>query len=299
MWLISRQSPCSPESVGSTSALRARLANWVTGSALSLTWRGKPLRWPLSSNGRVRDACLARLCSRMSAPSRAWVRPTWCWAGSPAKTSASQASAPASMVNAAGCGPIWFTYLGTFDPGSYSLRTSQGCLLTGRCAEFSETFPRSGSMRNGRVYARPTSVLRTNGGASLSWATPDTAPDAANSGANVKNRSASLGRQARNWLTPDVPNGVRTLLPEAIENRGTIDGVKRQVGLQNQAVMFILNGRLDPKTAHGRASLPNLRTSRPQLNPLFVEWLMGFPFGWTDLGRLETPSSRHRPKRLS
>ena len=26
-----------------------------------------------------------------------------------------------------------------------------------------------------------------------------------------------------------------------------------------------------------------------QLNPTFVEWLMGFPIGWTDLGASETP----------
>ena len=26
-----------------------------------------------------------------------------------------------------------------------------------------------------------------------------------------------------------------------------------------------------------------------QLNPMWVEWLMGFPIGWTDLGDSETP----------
>ena len=28
-----------------------------------------------------------------------------------------------------------------------------------------------------------------------------------------------------------------------------------------------------------------------KLNPTWVEWLMGFPLGWTDLKPLETPSS--------
>jgi hypothetical protein len=39
-----------------------------------------------------------------------------------------------------------------------------------------------------------------------------------------------------------------------------------------------------------------LATSEPsliggRLNPTWVEWLMGFPTGWTDLEDLETPSS--------
>lgn len=32
-----------------------------------------------------------------------------------------------------------------------------------------------------------------------------------------------------------------------------------------------------------------------QLNPPWVEWLMGFPIGWTDLGDSETPSSPKSP----
>jgi hypothetical protein len=31
------------------------------------------------------------------------------------------------------------------------------------------------------------------------------------------------------------------------------------------------------------------------LNPTWVEWLMGFPLGWTDLEPSETPSSRRSP----
>jgi hypothetical protein len=31
------------------------------------------------------------------------------------------------------------------------------------------------------------------------------------------------------------------------------------------------------------------------LNPTWVEWLMGFPSGWTDLGASETPSSPESP----
>jgi hypothetical protein len=32
------------------------------------------------------------------------------------------------------------------------------------------------------------------------------------------------------------------------------------------------------------------------LNPTWVEWLMGFPLGWTDLAASATPSSRKSRK---
>jgi hypothetical protein len=53
--------------------------------------------------------------------------------------------------------------LGTFDQDSYSLKMSQVCLLTNQCDEYLETFPRSGSMRNGKVYQRRPLVRLTRG----------------------------------------------------------------------------------------------------------------------------------------
>jgi hypothetical protein len=41
----------------------------------------------------------------------------------------------------------------------------------------------------------------------------------------------------------------------------------------------------------GRNSLPLNAAVGGALNPTFVEWLMGFPCGWTDLERSEMPSS--------
>jgi hypothetical protein len=44
---------------------------------------------------------------------------------------------------------------------------------------------------------------------------------------------------------------------------------------------------LAPPTPDGPTSSPERRT----LNPLFVEWLMGWPIGWTASGPVETESS--------
>lgn len=81
---------------------------------------------------------------------------------SPAKISASPESEPESTVSEAGSGANIHGFLGCFDPGLYSLRTSQVCLQTNQCDEFSETFPRSGTMRNGRVYRRESLVSLTS-----------------------------------------------------------------------------------------------------------------------------------------
>ena len=42
--------------------------------------------------------------------------------------------------------------------------TDQGDLISGHLAVFSETWPTSGSMRSGMVYALPTSAPATDGG---------------------------------------------------------------------------------------------------------------------------------------
>jgi hypothetical protein len=45
-----------------------------------------------------------------------------------------------------------------------------------------------------------------------------------------------------------------------------------------------------------RNSLPLNAAAGGALNPTWVEWLMGFPLGWTDLGDSATPSSRKSSK---
>ncbi len=61
-------------------------------------------------------------------------------------------------------------------------------------------------------------------------------------------------------------------------------------------------------TARDRVRSPEFREGRtlsPReltgglLNPEWVEWLMGYPIGWTELDALETPGCRRRRKRRS
>jgi hypothetical protein len=94
----------------------------------------------------------------------------------------------------------------------------------------------------------------------------------------------------------------------------TPDGIKRQVGLENAVKAWSTPQSRDWKdqgteAAHGDYS-PSLgrqvltmcapgQKSSPnalKLNPLFVEWLQGFPADWTVCDALATPLSR-KPRR--
>jgi len=50
----------------------------------------------------------------------------------------------------------------------------------------------------------------------------------------------------------------------------------------------------DSTTDRGKGNLGEVVGGK--LNPMWVEWLMGFPEGWTDLNHSETQSSRKYPK---
>jgi hypothetical protein len=80
---------------------------------------------------------------------------------SPAKTLASmEVSQESQMAPEAGCGANALALLASYDPISQSLRTSQTCWLAhlnnqaDGLAEYSQTWPQSGMMRNGKIYQR-------------------------------------------------------------------------------------------------------------------------------------------------
>jgi hypothetical protein len=83
----------------------------------------------------------------------------------------------------------------------------------------------------------------------------------------------TLNQWAKLYPTPNAADalGGRRAKPGTMSLTGkTPDGKKRSVPLASALSLTGCNG---------------------QLNPTWVEWLMGFPLGWTDLEGLETPSS--------
>lgn len=111
------------------------------------------------------------------------------------------------------------------------------------------------------------------------WQTPAT--DSFRSRGGERKDEMGLDQQARFFPTPAARDAKGANGAEHLDN-GT--GRKHLDQLPN----YISHSfRLDPETPTdgGQCSQP-----RPKLNPLFVEWLMGWPLHWTDCGAVVTAS---------
>lgn len=110
----------------------------------------------------------------------------------------------------------------------------------------------------------------------------------------------NLGQQAQTWPTPAARDSKGANGPEHLaKKRGHHDQLPNAVALWS--------GHPDPTTEQGGLEpSPPTHTSR-RLNPAFVEWLMGWPAGWslpgsfgpTDFASWATEWSRRRPPRRS
>ena len=250
--------------------------------------------------------------------------PSMCSAeGFLAKTSPSPARGPGSTGRARVFGqstPVW---LASFDPDGLLWRTSQLC-LDGELAVFSETWPRSGMTQSGTAFRLQPLVPLTAGTASGLLPTPEAS--------NTKTRALrTAGRPPRDFLkpipTPRPCSGLRssganrTEILRAVKSWPTptssdaAKGYSGSPGQANERGKQTLSGAVNswptPKASDalgsGQASRYeiegrwNLRDAIPSrvgtgpLSPTWVEWLMGFPTGWTDLGDSATRSSRRSP----
>ena len=236
---------------------------------------------------------------------------------SPARTSAAQASAPASTASAADYGPSTPELLASYDHATSSWRTSQLC-LGGDLDAFSETWPRSGLMRNGIAYRLPPLVPLTAATEYGSWPTPVSNGSVARitMGAALKeaarkgeNNSLATRVEARMWPTPDamVANDGEDL-DNWLARRARVKAQKKNgngfgMPLAVAARMWPTPVAIDYK---GQGMSRTRRETRPPdnlcsavlvtngsgaLNPTWVEWLMGYPSEWTALDVSETPSS--------
>lgn len=151
-------------------------------------------------------------------------------AGSPARTCHSPGNGQGSTGNAAPCGPSLPESLAKLSPDGCWLRTYQDCyqvMLDGSLEEFSETWPRSGTMQNGTVYRRQPLVPLTAVTEYSLWPTPRalvqgmecTAPPYKGRSHGWDLGGGYSGRSAAQ-PNPDVANANRESLGRLAESRG-------------------------------------------------------------------------------
>jgi len=204
-----------------------------------------------------------------------------------AKTSPQQEVEPESKVSDLACGEKWLGWSAKFDPHTSTLRTAQ-CSLLEEEPELLQTLPRSGMTRSGMLWERQTLVLRTSETESGLWPTPMSSEYKANKNYRP-GRQNGLTQAVMKWPTPTVCGNY---------NR---KGLSKTSG---DGLATAVSKWPTPRTAEmcggtGSWELLNKNTTIKEarqmgagnggtLNPTWVEWLMGFPLGWTDLKPLET-----------
>ena len=252
MWVYIPLAILTPTSVSSPASVDSTMLSTESFSMLaqSCTWRTKSL--PASGwRGKLRqNASMRRLFGptlQRSQQENSEAVQTWLSEVSPAPTSATLASEPVSTESGAASSIISSEPLAHWDAATCSWRTSQLSLLEATLTPFLGSWPNSATMLDGAVYARPT--LARLMGAIAGGALPGT---------------------ESNWPTPSVADTMGGHL-----SRGGDRSTELLLPGMAQKLAASLTGPPDPPTeTAGPPSLANTHTSRPQLNPLFVEWLM-------------------------
>ncbi len=201
----------------------------------------------------------------------------------PAKTSVSLDAVPGLAGNAADYGLSSPGLLASFDPDTSSWRTCQASLFEG-WEEFSETWPRSGTTRSGTAYRLPPSAPHIYERGSSFWPTPTV--DSASGRTTPYSQGGVPLQVAVRWRTPTVGmvNQAHSRDPEYAEKLAA-RGQTVTLAAQVQSWPTPTANRRSGLQSHGRNAILG------QLNPTWVEWLMGCPLGWTDCELSETASS--------
>lgn len=198
-------------------------------------------------------------------------------AASRAKTLAlPESSAAWAKAPAPASGPKSSDLLASYDRNTSSWRTSQLCLLAqvngeaDGLAEFSETWPSAGMMRNGKTFRRQPWALPIAENASGYVPTPRKT--------DHKGATSPLaaGKAALRGYSPNLPEWATAVAagllptPTSTMHKGSSPAALTRKDGQDRS-RDLLDHFLQSVEGSGA------------LNPTWVEWLMGFPTGHTDL----------------
>ena len=180
----------------------------------------------------------------------------------------------------------------SLNPDGSWRKTSQGysqVRLDGSLEPFSETWPRAGMTRSGTAYLRPPLAPLTDVTECGSWPTQRNysfdqshAPGLTTLDIRVRGLDRDDPKHQRYWPTARASDAIRGAYLDH-EKR-----TKRGRDLADQA-----RTRSSPMSTDLVSLQQQSDTGASgSLNPAFVEWLMGYPIGWTVCAASATRSSR-------
>jgi len=230
-----------------------------------------------------RDSQYGTMCEH-STVNRGKGLPTSCAADSPAKTYQLQEKVKEFKANEADCGASFPASLARYDRVSRSWKTPP-CSHPADSDVYSATWPKWGTMRRGVCSARTTLAHRTAekefGFLGMMWPTPR-----ASGQEGYETRKKRQGHtKAMSYL------GARV---EYIEKRKTWP-TPCATSWGSTGHRQILDRQLSDGTITADDKRKMVAGNGGQLNPSWVEWLMGWPIGWTDCAPLETDKFRMWP----
>lgn len=197
------------------------------------------------------------------------------------RTSAQPGKGPESPEPDPVCGPKWHALSVRFDLDSCSWKTAR-CLFQEDLPWSSVILPRWGMMRAGECWERNTPELPISGIGFGSWPTPVADGDRTT---NYAQGGTSLGWAVRNVPTPTVHGNYNR--KGASKNSG--NGLATWVRQVPTPTCHDRKGKSGAKRGKGAHAGPCLTmVVGGNLNPMWIEWLMGWPLGWTDCAVLET-----------
>jgi hypothetical protein len=204
------------------------------------------------------------------------------------------------------CGSIWLASLAKYDHNTSMWKTAQ-CSLLEDSMSFSLTLPRWGLMQDGALYPQQTLVQTIKENESGLWPTPNTleglAPKKLDRIMEYNNKSRPGRSYASMNLREQVVYGKIPIwpTPQARDHKGNSGRSNKgqELDLPTKVKMlptptssehkYRLQGESQAsKCLEAQARRGELEEgSGGTLNPNWVEWLMGWPPGWSDLKPLE------------
>ena len=165
---------------------------------------------------------------------------------------------------------------------------------------YSGTYTRAGMMRNGIVFRRQPLVPLTDVTGFSLWPTPTVMDHLENLNPRkdaTATRSILLSQKVRMWPTPLSTDALKC--PSDSLTRFVQDELKisfRKSRTRKYPTPTSRDWRTGSQNQEKRCHLNDIvsvkEKNNGKLNPGWVEWLMGFPIGWTELNASETQSSR-------